>query len=79
MVSAVVSSAKLVVNDSQIAKVVRQLQGGIGHAAIEGDLGGVTLLKTDRPVVQPILLVTLGEPRGQIARVIDAAKRAAAR
>ena len=75
----VVASAKLVVNDSQIPKVVRQLPGSIGHAAVGTDLSGVTLLKTDKEVVQPILLVTLGEPRGPIARVIDAAKKSATR
>jgi phosphate transport system substrate-binding protein len=75
---AVVSSAKLVVNDPLIPGIVRQLRGGLGHSGARNDLRGVHVLKTDRLIVQPLSLVTRGKRAGVIARVIAAAKKVAA-
>jgi phosphate transport system substrate-binding protein len=74
----VVATAKSVMNDPLIPGVVRQLKGGLGHTGAKNDLRGVFMLKTDRPIVQPMSLVTKGAPTGRIARVIAAAQKAAA-
>lgn len=74
----VVATAKSVMNDPLIPGVVRQLKGGLGHTGAKNDLRGVFMLKTDRPIVQPMSLVTKGAPAGRIARVIAAAQKAAA-
>ncbi len=73
----VVSTAKSVMNDPLIPGVVRQLKGGLGHTGAKNDLRGVFMLKTDRPIVQPMSLVTKGAPSGRLARVIAAAQKAA--
>ncbi len=72
----VVATAKSVMNDPLIPGVVRQLQGGLGHTGAQNDLRGVVMLKTDRPIVQPMSLVTKGAPTGRIARVIAATRKA---
>lgn len=72
----VVGTAKSVMNDPQIPGVVRQLKGALGHSGARNDLRGVAMLKIDRPVVQPMSLVTKGAPSGSLARVISAAQKA---
>jgi len=74
----VVATAKLVVNDPLIPGIVRQLRGGLGHSGAKNDLKGVAILKTDKVVSQPMLLVTVGKPAGRIAKVIAASQKAAA-
>lgn len=71
----VVASAKLVVNDPQIPALVRQLKGGLGHSGAKNDLRGVAMVKTDRAIVQPMLLVSLGKPTDRIAKVIAASRK----
>lgn len=58
---------------SQVAKVVSQLPGGIGistPASIQGN--PVAELKTEKPIAQPLLLVTKGEPSGAAKQIVDA-------
>jgi len=74
----VTANAKLVVNDPLIPSIVRQLKGGLGHSGLKSDLKGVAVLKTDKEISQPLLLVTLGKPAGRIAKVIAASQKAAA-
>ncbi len=74
----VVATAKLVVNDPLIPGIVRQLKGGLGHSGAKNDLRGVVMVKTDKAVAQPMLLVTIGKPAGRIAKVIAASRKAAA-
>ena len=74
---AVVKTAKLVVNDPLIPGIVRQLRGGLGHSGTRNDLRGVRVLQTDRPIVQPLSLVTRGKPAGAIALVIAATRKVA--
>jgi phosphate transport system substrate-binding protein len=74
----VTASAKLVVNDPLIPGIVKQLKGGLGHSGLRNDLKGVSVLKTDQEISQPLLLVTIGKPAGRIAKVIAASQRAAA-
>ena len=73
----VTATAKWVLNDPLIAGIVRQLKGGLGHSNARSDLRGVHVLKTDRPIVQPLFLITRGKPSGRIARVIAASQKAA--
>jgi phosphate transport system substrate-binding protein len=74
----VVATAKLVVNDPLIPGIVRQLKGALGHSGAKNDLRGVAILKTDKAIVQPMSLVTIGKPAGRIAKVISASQKAAA-
>jgi len=74
----VASDAKLVVNDPLIPGIVRQLKGGLGHSGARNDLRGVAVVETDKPVAQPMLLVTRTKPEGAIAKVIAASKKVAA-
>ena len=74
----VVTTAKQVVNDPLIPGIVRQLKGALGHSGAKNDLKGVAILKTDKTISQPMLLVSLGKPSGRIAKVIAASKKAAA-
>ena len=60
-------------NATQIAKVVSQLPGGIGIVAPASLDGSVTELRGDDPIVQPLILVTMGEETSEVRRVIEAA------
>jgi hypothetical protein len=48
-------------NATQVAKVVSQLPGGIGIVAAASLDGSVAELRGDDPIVQPLILVTMGE------------------
>lgn len=74
----VVATAKSVANDPMIPGIVRQLKGALGHSGLKNDLRGVALVKTDKSVSQPMLLVTRGKPSGASARVIAASQKVAA-
>jgi len=37
---------------------------------------GVAELKTDKDAIQPLILVTMGDPEPDLAKIIDAAKTA---
>jgi phosphate transport system substrate-binding protein len=64
-------------NANQIAQVVSQIPGAFGVMAAASEHDTVSLLKTDTAVGQPLILVTMGEPNADAAKVVEAAKAAA--
>jgi phosphate transport system substrate-binding protein len=59
---------------AQVVKVVKQVPQAFG-IAIEATVdAGVTLVKTDQQIEQPLILVTMGSPSAEVTKVIDAAK-----
>jgi phosphate transport system substrate-binding protein len=67
------SGARAMTNATQIAKVVSQLPGGIGMVAPPSLDGSVAELRGDEPIVQPLILVTMGEETPEVRRVVEAA------
>jgi phosphate transport system substrate-binding protein len=67
------AGARPMTNATQIVKVVSQLPGGIGIVAPASLDGSVTELRGDDPIVQPLILVTMGEETSEVRRVIEAA------
>jgi phosphate transport system substrate-binding protein len=63
-------------NVTQVPKVVSQLPGGIGIVAPIAIDSSVVELRGDTPIVQPLILVTMGEETPEIRRVLDAAAKA---
>jgi phosphate transport system substrate-binding protein len=64
-------------NAPQISKIVAQLPPALGVTAAVSVSDGAVVLKTDRTIGQPLILVTRGVPSAEAAKVIDAAKAAA--
>jgi phosphate transport system substrate-binding protein len=64
-------------NAPQIAKVAAQLPAAFGVTSAASVAGGVTVLKTDQTLGQPLSLVTLGPASPDAAKVIAAATAAA--
>jgi ABC-type phosphate transport system substrate-binding protein len=61
---------------AQVNKVVERLPEALGLAQFETlRQGDVVELKTDRPIVQELNLVTLGEPSPAVRAVIDAVRK----
>jgi phosphate transport system substrate-binding protein len=63
-------------NAPQIGQVVAQLPPALGVMATASAGSGVSALKTDQTVGQPLILVTMGDPAPDAAKVITAAKAA---
>jgi phosphate transport system substrate-binding protein len=64
-------------NAPQIPKVVEQVPGAIGLYTV-GALGAsVAELTADAPIVQTLILVTMGEESSEIRRVVSAVEQAA--
>jgi phosphate transport system substrate-binding protein len=63
-------------NATQVAKVVSQLPGGIGIVAPTAIDSSVTELRGDTPIVQPLILVTMGDETAEIRQVLEAAAAA---
>jgi phosphate transport system substrate-binding protein len=63
-------------NATQVAKVVSQLPGAIGILAPASIDSSVTELRGGKPIVQPLILVTLGDETAEIKQVIEAAVKA---
>jgi phosphate transport system substrate-binding protein len=59
-------------NATQVAKVVSQLPGGIGIVAPNAIDNSVAELRGDSPIVQPLILVTMGDETPEIRQVLDA-------
>jgi hypothetical protein len=55
---------------------VSQLPGGIGIVAPIAIDSSVVEVRGDTPIVQPLILVTMGEETPEIRRVLDAAAKA---
>ncbi|MGO8915420.1 MAG: substrate-binding domain-containing protein [Stellaceae bacterium] len=65
-----------VTNAPQGAQIVSQLDQALGVVSRTSLNSGVAELKTDKDVVQPLILVTMGDPTPDVAKVIAAAKAA---
>jgi phosphate transport system substrate-binding protein len=61
-------------NAPQIAQVVAQLPAAFGVAPSTSITAGVTAVRTDDAIGQPLILVTMGAASPGAAKVIDAAK-----
>jgi phosphate transport system substrate-binding protein len=65
-------------NAPQAVQIVGQLDQALGLVSRVSVNDAVVELKTDKDPVQPLILVTMGEPESDIAKVIEAAKAAGA-
>lgn len=63
-------------NATQVAKVVSQLPGGIGILAPASIDGSIAELRGEKPIVQPLILVTMGDETAEIKQVLEAAAKA---
>jgi len=61
-------------NGTQIVKVVSQIPGALGVVSAASVDASVAQVKTDKELVQPLILVTKGAPSAEAQAVIDAAK-----
>jgi phosphate transport system substrate-binding protein len=72
----IAAAKREVPNAPQAVQIVAQLEQALGVVS-RASLGpSVAELKTDKDITQPLLLVTMGEPAGDLAKVIAAAKAA---
>jgi phosphate transport system substrate-binding protein len=67
-----------VANAPQAVQIVAQLDQAIGVVSRASLNSAVIELKTDKDVMQPLILVTMGDPTPAVARVIAAATAAGA-
>jgi phosphate transport system substrate-binding protein len=67
------AETRAVPNASQVAKIVAQLPGAIGVVSPPAIDQSVAELRGDAPIVQPLILVTMGEETAEMRAVIDAA------
>jgi hypothetical protein len=63
-------------NATQVAKIVSQLPGAIGILAPGAIDSSVIELRGDKPIVQPLILVTMGDETAEIKQVLEAAAAA---
>jgi len=64
-------------NATQIAQVAAQLPAAFGVSSAASIRSGVTVLKTDQTIGQPLILVTMGPATPDATKVIEAATAAA--
>lgn len=60
----------------QVVKIAAQLPTALGLSTARSVTPAVAVIETDKPISQPLLLVTLGEPSKQALKIIQAAKKA---
>jgi phosphate transport system substrate-binding protein len=63
-------------NANQVAKIVSQLPGAIGILAPGAIDGSVIELRGEKPIVQPLILVTMGDETAEVHQVVEAAAAA---
>ena len=63
-------------NATQVAKIVSQLPGAIGILAPGAIDGSVIELRGEKPIVQPLILVTMGDETAEVHQVVEAAAAA---
>lgn len=68
---------KEVPNSSQVGKIVGQLPAAFGVSNPATATDAVKTVKTDKPIEQPLILVTKGDPSPDVAKVIAAATKVA--
>jgi hypothetical protein len=66
------SNARAMTNATEITKVVAQLPGGIGIVALAALDGSVAELRADKPIAQPLILVTMDEEPREVRSVVAA-------
>jgi phosphate transport system substrate-binding protein len=62
-------------NATQVAKIAAQLPGAIGILAPASIDGSVSELRGDTPIVQPLILVTMGDETPEVHQVVEAAAK----
>jgi phosphate transport system substrate-binding protein len=67
------SDTRAMTNATQVSKVVSQLPGGIGIVAPITINGSAVELRGEKPIVQPLILVTTGEGTAEVRQVLEAA------
>ena len=63
-------------NANQVAKIVSQLPGAIGILSPGAIDSSVVELRGDKTIVQPLILVTVGDETAEIKQVLEAAAKA---
>jgi phosphate transport system substrate-binding protein len=63
-------------NPTEVPKIVAQLDGALGIFSKVSMIPGVTELDAGKKIGQPLILVTMGDPTPDVAKVIAAAKAA---
>ncbi len=76
--ASVLAQAKELPNAPQIGQVAAQLPTAFGVIAAASVRPGLTVIKTDKTVGQPLILVTMGPASADATKVIEAAKAVAA-
>jgi phosphate transport system substrate-binding protein len=76
--ASLLAQARELPNAPQIAQVAAQLPTAFGVTSVASVRPGVTVLKTDQTIGQPMILVTMGEASADMAKVIKAASDVAA-
>jgi phosphate transport system substrate-binding protein len=72
----IAAAKREVTNAPQAVQLVSQLDQAIGIMSRSSLNPGVSELKTEKDVAQPLILVTMGDPSPEVAKVIAAAKTA---
>ena len=67
------SGARAMTNATEITKVVAQLPGGIGIVAPTALDRSVAELRAEKPIAQPLILVTIDEETREVRSVVAAA------
>jgi len=74
--SSLPSDTRAMPNATQVPKIVSQLPGAIGILAPASIDSSVAELRGETSIVQPLILVTMGEETAEIKQVIEAAANA---
>ncbi len=69
------AKVKEVPNASQVGKIASQLPTAFGVASPTAAKDGAKILATDKPLEQPLYLVTKGDPSPDVAKLIAAAQK----
>jgi phosphate transport system substrate-binding protein len=75
--ASIVGQKRELPNAPQISQVTSQLPAALGLTSAASVGTGVTVLKTDQAIGQPLILVTMGQASPDATKVIEAAKAAA--
>lgn len=73
--SSIAAKLKEVPNATQVGKIASQLPTAFGVASPTAAADGAKVLSTDKPIEQPLFLVTKGDPSPDVAKLIAAARK----
>jgi phosphate transport system substrate-binding protein len=69
------TDSRQVTNPTQVITVVSQLQGGIGPLGMSMISSKISVVKiSDKKILAPMILVTKGEPSGDIVKLVEVLK-----